>query len=77
MVMISSLVQCVELEVQWLEGILARVEALLLQDPVPLEHSHQPQRGLKGMMELAKAGLPHLGARSTPQQRDLEIVGKG
>ena len=69
-----SLVLHVLLGEQGLKGILVGVEALLLQDPLPVDHQ-QPQGILRRLRELVVAGPPHLGDRSTPKQRDPVLVG--
>ena len=61
-----SFVLCMEPGEGWLKSSSIRVEDLVLQDPVPLDHSLQSREVSKGIMELAEAGLPHLGALSSP-----------
>ena len=56
-----SLLLSVDLRVWGLKGILLEVEALLLQDPLPVNRQ-QPREVLRGLGELAMARLPHLGS---------------
>ena len=56
-----SLLLSVDVEVRRLKGVLLEVEALLLQDPLPVDRQ-QPREVLRGLGELAMARLLHLGS---------------
>ena len=65
-----------ELKVRGPQGVLTGVEALLLQDPVPVGHSHQPQGVLRVMEGLARARLIHLWVQSFPQGQTQSFLVK-
>ena len=60
-----SLLLSVGLRARGLKGDLLEVEALLLQDPLPVDRQ-QPREVLRGLGELATERLLHLGSRYTP-----------
>ena len=72
--MMSSMSLDVVLGVRGLKDALLEVEALLLQDPVPVDRQ-QPPGVLRQMRELAMARLPHIGAHSTPRVKGPVLVG--